>query len=242
MDRHQHDGFHRARVVARRRQRDALEERVDRLGLGALLVEVRGDRDELGEVVEPIARLGGFVGLELRAEAAAIDDLNDDLGDRGTTGDHGLQALDQLDERLELLARLRSDAGDLTARRELRGVEHAAITRARRGTQPIDGGLTEPARGHVDHPLERRIRGRIADQPEIADHVLDLFALEKRERTDDLRGNARRAQVLLEHPRLRIGAIQDRDLARRPLDRSRSDRHLPDRSTAPCRADRGCGR
>jgi len=97
------------------------------------------------------------------------------------------------DEAHQLLAWTDAEPRDFGARGQPRRVEQAAAIRARRGTQPIDRGVADAARRHVDDAFERRVRGAVAQEAQVRDHVLDLFALEERHRADDLRRHVQRA-------------------------------------------------
>ncbi len=197
-------------VSAGARQRDPLEERIDRdLRVGPLLViEVRRRGHQLGQVVEPVAGLGARIAFELGSQAAPIDDLDDRLGDRSAPRDDIAEPVEQLDERVQLLARTGTDTGDVAARREPCRIEQPAAVRARRRTQPVDRRVADAARRHVDDALERRVRRRVAeDAGKYATTSLTSLRSKNDTRADDLRRHARRAQVLLEDARLGGSAV-----------------------------------
>ena len=180
-----------------------------------LVVEIRRSAHELGQVVEAIARLRALLGFELRAQPGAVHDLDDRLGDRRALGDDIVQAIDELDEALQLLARRGTEPRHVTARREASRIQEPRPTRPRRRPQSVDRRLADPAGRHVDDALERGVRRVVPEQAQVRDHVLHLLALEERHRADHLGRDARRSQVLLEHARLCVGPVEDRDVRRR---------------------------
>ena len=70
-----------------------------------------------------------------------------------------------------------------------------------------DAALRRRHRAH-----ERGIVVVVGDQAQVGDEVLDLGAVEQRLAAGDLVRNVLRAQRLLEHARLVIAAIEDREV------------------------------
>src|SRR5947208_1674175 len=81
--------------------------------------------------------------------------------------------------------------------------------------QRLEALRSDAARRQVDHALEGGIVAAVGEEPEIRERVLDLGALEEPQPAVDPVRDARRQERLLEHPRLRVGAVEDRDLAPR---------------------------
>ena len=78
--------------------------------------------------------------------------------------------------------------------------------------QHVDGGVAEPALGHVDDALEGEVVGRLCDQPQIGQGVADLHALVEARAADHAIGQAERDEAILELAHLERRAHQDRDL------------------------------
>ncbi len=77
----------------------------------------------------------------------------------------------------------------------------------------LNGGLADAARRHVDDPLEAGVGGRIADQAQERQRVLDLAPLEERHPADDAVVDGVAPELLLQHPRLSMGAVEDGHVA-----------------------------
>ena len=131
--------------------------------------------------------------------------------------------------------------------------------------EPLDRLAADAARRRVDRPLERHVVARIVDQLAVRQHVLDFLAGVELLAADHLVRHAGRAQRLLERPRQRVHAVEDREVARlAPAARDRGANLLGDvapprgpdrrtrpaaparrrrsRSTAPSACGAGCGR
>ena len=81
--------------------------------------------------------------------------------------------------------------------------------------QELDGGVAEPALGHVDDALEGEVVGRLVDQAQIGERVADFHALVEARAADDAVGQAERDEAVLELAHLERGAHQDGDLVER---------------------------
>ena len=83
---------------------------------------------------------------------------------------------------------------------------------------PRLGLLADPAPRRVDHAGERDRVGRVAEQLQVGDRVLDLGPLVELRPTDHLVRDVEPDQRVLEHPALGVDPVEDRDpVARRPL-------------------------
>ncbi len=79
--------------------------------------------------------------------------------------------------------------------------------------QQIERARADAAHRQVDDALERGVIVAIGDQSKIGERILDFGALEEAQAAVDAIRQARLDQRLLEHPRLRVGAVQDRAFA-----------------------------
>ena len=76
----------------------------------------------------------------------------------------------------------------------------------------LDGRVADAARGIVDDAFERLVVARIDNQPDIGQHVLDLLVVVERTALVDAVGNAPAAEVVLQHGRLAVGAVENHRL------------------------------
>jgi len=94
---------------------------------------------------------------------------------------------------------------------------HAFILRAPRcasGSSAWPPGATDAARRDVDDPLQRQPVVGVGDGAQVADQVLDLRAVEEAGAAHDDVGQVVRAERILQHARLRVGPVEDREVAR----------------------------
>ena len=75
--------------------------------------------------------------------------------------------------------------------------------------------LPDPAPRRVGDPRERPAVLRVDQEGQVGDRVLDLRALVELRAADDLVADLRAHEHVLEHPRLRVGPVEDRDLRAR---------------------------
>ena len=75
--------------------------------------------------------------------------------------------------------------------------------------------LADPPSGRVDDPREGDHVGRVDQGDEVGHGVLDLGALVELRPADDLVADLVADQPILQHPRLRVGPVEDRDLLAR---------------------------
>ncbi len=78
--------------------------------------------------------------------------------------------------------------------------------------QPRQGGGPDPAPGHVDHALEAEPVPRVGDEPQVGDHVLDLFALVELQPPHHGVGDVPLHEGVLEDPGLGVGAVEHREV------------------------------
>ena len=95
----------------------------------------------------------------------------------------------------------------------------AAISGTRAGArvvvEQLDGGVAEPALGHIDDALEGEVVGLRIDAAQIGERVADFGALVEARAADHPIGQAEGDEAVLELAHLERGAHQDRDLVER---------------------------
>ena len=79
--------------------------------------------------------------------------------------------------------------------------------------QHVQALRADAARGQVHDTLEGGIVVAVGNQAQVRERVLDLGALEEAQAAVDPVRHARGQERLFQHPRLRVGAVQDRELA-----------------------------
>ena len=127
-----------------------------------------------------------------------------------------------------------------------------------------DRAVADAALGGVEDPAQRDVVGRVDQHPQVGQRVADLAPLVEAHPADDLVGQADPDEHLLEHPGLRVGAVEDRHVgrarglssvsrsissetnrprrARRRRRSRRSARRRRRRTTAASACGPGCGR
>ena len=211
VERHQGD---EAALVADRvlvgDERDVLQEAGERRLLGLLPVLAR-DADELLEVLDPPARLDRPLGLEGVERARLLEDALEELV--------GVELLRERHERLhrrveaaDRAARCGGDAGRL-------GIGHRLEERAagvlRVRDEALQRRVADPAPRAVRDAEERGRVLRVHEHGEIRRRVADLRALVEARAADDLVRHVLAHEHVLQHTRLRVHPVEDRDLARR---------------------------
>ncbi len=180
-------------------ERGVSEEGIQRVLFG-LFRKQRGGVDQFVEVLQAV---GAFlVGAVIVGEARCFDDMVDGLGQRQIGG--GL--LDLLDQP--------GETGDLAAARTGGLPQAGARTRGCFG-QLLQRARADAAGGEVDHAQERAVVFRMGQQAQIGDRVLDFLAFEKAQSAVHAIRHARRKQRMFQHPRLRVGAVQERHVGER---------------------------
>ena len=99
------------------------------------------------------------------------------------------------------------------------GIRRARPRASRReaggGRQAVDAGVADAAPRLVDDAPQRDLVGRVVEHAQVRHRVLDLGALVEARAADHLVGHAVADEQVLEHARLRVRAVEDRDVARR---------------------------
>ncbi len=78
--------------------------------------------------------------------------------------------------------------------------------------EPGHRGVPDPALGDVDDPARRDLVVGVGDDPQIGEEILDLPAVVEAGPTDHPVGDAQGGELLLHHPALRVGPVEDGDL------------------------------
>ena len=178
--------------------------------LGLLSVLPR-DADELLEVLDPPARLDRALGLEGVERARLLQHALEELVD--------VQLLRERHERLHR----RVEAADRAARRGghagCLGIGHRLEERAAGVLRVCDEALqrrvADPTSRAVRDAQERGRVLRVHENGEIRRRVADLGAFVEARPADHLVRHVLPHEHVLEHPRLRVHPVEDRDLARR---------------------------
>ena len=192
------DGVDRWRVV------------VDR---GGSRDELAGDRDELGEVLDPGLVLRVVAGLERREVAGAGERGLEHLVGRRPIGRHRAQVVH---DRLELPHRVGRPRGELV---DLVDPAHrVGEADALAGGEHLERRLrpfADAPLGLVDDAAQRDDVALVGDGPQVGQCVADLLALVEAHAADDLVRQADADEHLLEHAALGVGAVEHRDPGRR---------------------------
>ena len=128
----------------------------------------------------------------------------DQFGQR-QAGGVAAQVLDQAHELRERSTRL---AGEVR-----HGGVQAGVVDACGVGQHLERTRADAAGGEVHHARERGVVVRIGDQAQVGERMLDLLALEEAQAAIHAVRDAGGEELVLQHPRLRIRAVQQRDLA-----------------------------
>ena len=108
------------------------------------------------------------------------------------------------------LQRLRSDPGLVGARQRLPQRESVRVGERH---EPCDRRVADAASRPVGDAHQRNGVRRVVDHLEVRDQVLDLGALVEARPADHLVRDALAHEHVLEHARLRVHPVEDRDLA-----------------------------
>src|SRR4051812_15375839 len=191
-------------------ERDLLEEGREGRVL-RLLAPLARDRDELLEVLHAALGLDRALGLERLHVTAAGEHLLDQLRHLELhCGGH--ERLDRAAEALERLLRRCADAcvlglGGRLPERDLALVGPRLEARER--------GVADATPRAVRDAQEGDRVVRVVEHLEVGDEVLDLGALVEARAADHLVRDALADEDVLEHAALRVGAVEDGDLAAR---------------------------
>ena len=193
-------------------------------------VELARDADELLEVLDPPLRLDRPLGLE-RVEVAASRAASPRAARRPTRRRRRSRRRSMVDMK-------RPSAFDrrLAERRHRLGVRghlpRRDAHRLRVGEHARERRLPDAALGRVGDPRERAAVGRVDEERQVRDRVLDLRPLVELRAADHLVADLRAHEHVLEHARLRVHPVEDGDLGAadalvdEPLDLGRDEARL----------------
>ncbi len=170
-----------------------------------------GGADELREVLDPAARLDRALGLVRLDRPRPLEHALHELVD--------LELLRRRHERLDgrpeapdrACARGR-DPGRLRVRRR---VPQRDPERRRVRDEPLDRGVADPPPRPVGDPHQRDGVVRVVEQGQVGDGVLDLGALVEARPADHLVRHSLADEHVLQHARLGVRPVEDRDLGGR---------------------------
>ena len=83
----------------------------------------------------------------------------------------------------------------------------------REGVELGDAGVADAPLGHVEHPLDADLVGRVDDRPQVRHGVLDLTAVVEAGAADDLVRHAEAHHRFLDDTALGVRAVQHGELA-----------------------------
>ncbi len=173
---------------------------------GLCIAELLHAGDQLHDVLVAAHAFGCLVGEELFQDARAPRDLFAEHR-CAVRGQLRLEGLDHQHEIGDGLARAAVYIELLQVLEDHIPDRHLPFTRCHQ--QLVNRGLSDAARGIIDHALQGLFIARVAHQAEVADEVLDLFALVEAEAAVDAVGEVELAQRFLHAAALRVGAVQD---------------------------------
>ena len=165
------------------------------------------NREELADVFCAGVCLLGALGLKGGHQARLLDDHVDHVVE-GALVRAGL--VDDGDEGLQRLAGV-GTAGRVEALLA-GGLEEAHAPHVRSGLYALDGGLADAASRGVDHTQGGDVVGGVHGELEVGHAVADLHAVEEAGAAHDLVGHAGAQEHVLERARLRVGAVEERDV------------------------------
>ena len=193
-----------------REQGDLLEEAIERGPSSARGVVLLAHLDQLLEVLDPPLGLDRALGLQRLDVAGAGEHLLEHLPDAGSRLGEVAKARHRLHEPGERL-----DGRGPRPRylfRRGRHLEHGLAGRVRVGDHSRQRRLPDPASRRVGDAGERHRVLRVEQDGQISHRVLDLGPVVELRPADDLVGDLLADQPVLEHPRLRVGPVEDGDL------------------------------
>ena len=173
----------------------------------ALFAHHSGFGEEVGRGIDQFVEIGqallAFLFIPvMRTQAGDLDDMLDQLGQRQMRG------LAQRDDQLRKGGQRGAGlAGKLRNRRA-----QAGLRRPGRVLQQLQAARADAAGGEIDHPGEGGVVVGIGDQAQIGQRVLDFGALEKAQPAIHPIRQAGAEQRVLKRARLRVAAIEQRNL------------------------------
>ena len=189
-----------ARLMFARFQRCMSEERSEAVVL-VLVHEQRGRVDEFVKILQPLLGLAffdaGFV-LIVCVQAAVFQHVIQYLGE-GKFTCRATQRFNQSDESRYFAAR--------TGCR----IEQRRVVLFRRFLQLLYAARADAARREIDDAQQRVVVIGVFHQAQIGQRVLDLLALVKTQPTVNAIRQSGGDQRVLQHPRLRVGTVQQCD-------------------------------
>ena len=93
------------------------------------------------------------------------------------------------------------------------GLEEGDARALGEGVDLADAGVAHSALGHVDDALDRHLVGRVGHRLEVGEQILDLAAVIELGAAHDLVRHALLDQLFLDHPALRVGPVEQRQVA-----------------------------
>jgi hypothetical protein len=168
---------------------------------------------QLIEVLHPRLASVGFLASVVLEQPACLEHSIDLLVQRERCGVPG-EPLDEPHEAVHRRGGLGTEGA--TADTGCGGFPQRAAGAARRLAQHLQTLRTDAARRQIHHALEGGVIAPVGDEAQIGERVLDLGALEEAQTTVHAVRHARGEERLFEHARLRIGAVENGDLAPRP--------------------------
>eukprot|EP01137_Pigoraptor_chileana_P033352 Opistho-2@24100 len=191
----------RGQAFGNRARRQFIDRQRHRILAEALLRdEGLGRVDQFAQILQPLGAVL-VIAIEL-VEARDLEDLLDDLAQVQALGQIAGR-VDQLGEALQIATRLARHGADALVEAAARG--------ARRILQQLDRPRADAARREVHHTQEAGVVVRVLQQAQIGQRVLHLGAFEEAQAAIDAIGNAGIEQRRLDHPRLRIAAVEHGD-------------------------------
>ena len=104
---------------------------------------------------------------------------------------------------------------------------HRNLLTRRENSDLVHGRLADPSRGSVDDPQQGLVIRGIDDEPQVRHGVLDLRPIVKADSAHHRVGHVVFQQFLFEGSRLRIGAVENREIAVGPGFRSAGGGYFP---------------
>ena len=169
-----------------------------------------GNADEFLQVLQACASVVRILALQLAKVAGLFHHRDEQVGDVKLLR-ASAQIVDEIREALELLELLRNRrAQELAVEDRLADGE---ARRAGRLHERRERLLADAAARHVDDPLERKRIRRVDDVAQIRDDVFDLGARVETDAADNAVGDALGEQRFFEDARLRVGAVENDEIA-----------------------------
>ena len=206
------------RIVEGRHEGGSFEECLDgRRGVGEFGRELGFARgtDQFVEVLGAGFRLVGSFGPQALGVTAFEKDHLDDVAE-SAFGQQRPQAADELVELQQALARGGSHVQRV--RFVFEPVQHRGERTpdpARRGRELLLGGVADAARRDIDDASQAHVVVGVHQDTQVGENILYFLAVVKARAAHQHVAHAMTHEFFLEHAGLRVGAVEDRDLAGR---------------------------